>query len=422
MEMKKIRNIVLGLTLLTLVATVSFKLGQESSLGTGSGQNGELNLALMWKVKGRLKQLFLDKDKMDDKKMMYGAVEGMVASLDDPYTVFLPPKENKASSEDLKGEFGGVGISLGYKDKTLAVMTPLAKSPAEAAGVKAGDLILKISDKKKKIERETNNISLNEAVELIRGEVGTEVTLKMFREGKGAAYDVTLKRDNIVVPSLELEWVGRNKQASVPENKEVAWIKMYKFSDRIYKEWPDFVEQIRSKDREGRLAGMVLDLRNNPGGFLQASVLVASDFLKEGVVVKQESSDGKVETYEVDKGRRNLTEPKLVVLINGGSASAAEILAGALHDHGRAKLVGEKSFGKGTVQQPEDFADGSGLHVTIARWLLPSGKNIHKEGVNPDVEVKFEEPKLTGTPTPMPAGTSVLDNQVSKAIEVLMGK
>jgi len=344
----------------------------------------------------------LDKKDIDEEKMSYGAIEGMVASLGDPYTVFLPPSDNKAANEDLAGEFGGVGISLGYKDETLAVMSPLAKTPAEKAGVMAGDLILKIIDKENNIDKDTNGISLDEAVKLIRGKVGTTVTLKMYRESKSEPFEVNLVRDNIVVPSIELEW----KES---EGKQVAWVKLYKFTDRLFEEWPEMVDEINAK-KGSDFGGIVLDLRNNPGGYLQASVLVASDFIKEGTVVTQESSDGSKEVYKVEKSRGKLLNDKLVVLINGGSASASEILAGALRDHQRATLVGEKSFGKGTVQQPDNFSDGSGIHITIARWLLPSGKNIHKEGVEPEVKVVFERDE----------NNLEKDNQLDKAIEVLL--
>lgn len=403
MDKKFIRNLFLGLATVSILMLSAYKVGQNS-VKAEIKEEGKLDLTQMWKVKSRLEELYLDADEMDDEKMTYGAIQGMVAALGDPYTVFLPPSDNKAANEDLAGEFGGVGIQLGYKDKTLSVMAPLAKTPAEAAGIKAGDLILKIIDKEKEVDKDTAGISLDEAVSLIRGPVGSKVTLKLYREGKSEAFDVELKRDNIVVASLEMEWVER-------EGKKFAWVKLYKFTDRLFTEWPEMVEKIRS-EKDDSYGGLVLDVRNNPGGFLQASVLVASDFLKEGLVVKQESSNGKTEVYEVDKKRGYLLDDKMVVLVNGGSASASEILAGALKDYNRAKLVGEKTFGKGTVQQPENFADGSGIHVTIARWLLPKGNNIHNEGVNPDVEVIYEaneeDPKK--------------DNQLEKAIEVLLEK
>lgn len=397
---------------MSVTSIISYKIGEKKAGIVLDTNNKGVDLSMMWKVKDKLAKTFLEKDKMDDKKMVYGAISGMVAALGDPYTMYLPPTENKSANEDLAGQFGGVGISLGFKDKNLAVMSPLAKTPAERAGILAGDLILKITDKASKVDKETNGISLDEAVKLIRGKVGTEVTLKLYREGKTGSFDVTLVRDNIEVPSIELEWVTKG-------NKKVAWVKLFKFSDVLFKEWPEIVTKIVDQREKGNYGGIVLDLRNNPGGFLQASVAVASDFLKEGVVVSQESSDGTKQSYSVDKSQGHLLNDKMVVLVNGGSASASEILAGALKDYNRAKLVGEKTFGKGTVQQPEDFSDGSGLHVTVARWLLPNGKNIHKVGVDPDVEIKYEIPVIPSG-KPINKDLKLPDNQLDKAIETLL--
>ncbi len=400
MKFKDIRNLFIVLALLSVVSLVSFKIGRDTSGVVTSETGDKLNLTLMWKVKNELNNLFLEKDKIVDKNLEYGAVKGMVAALGDPYTVFLNPDENKSTNESLAGEFGGVGISLGYKDGILAVMAPLKGTPADKAGVKAGDLILHITDKKNNVDKDTTNISLNEALTLIRGEVGTEVTLKMYREGKSDYFDVVLKRDTITVPNITLDWIDFTK-ASTTEKRKVAVVTINQFTETLFKDWPEKVSEIKS---EKDLGGIILDLRNNPGGYLQASVLVASDFVKEGTIVTQQSYDGKKEKYDVEKGYGNLLNEKLVVLINGGSASASEILAGALKEYNRARLVGVKSFGKGTVQQPEDFADGSGLHVTIAKWLLPSGKNIHGEGIVPDVEVKTSD-------------TDKTDVQLDKAIE-----
>ncbi len=398
MRLKNIRNLALGLALIVVVGAIGYKLGEKNQT---LPEGNQFDLSLMWKVRDALSKDFLEKDKIkDDKALMYGSIEGMVAALDDPYTMFLPPEENKSANEDLAGEFAGVGISLGYKDKNLAAMTIIPKSPAEKALIKAGDLILKIVDKANKVDKDTTGISLEEAVKLIRGEKGTEVTLTLYREeDKKGTFEVTLKRDDIQIPGLEFEWKEFN-------GKKVAWIKFYKFSEQIFDEWPEMVEKIKN-EKDSNYGGIVLDLRSNPGGYLQASVMAASDFLSEGIVVTQASSDGSKQDYTVDKTRGNLLNDKLVILINGGSASASEILAGALKDYGRAKLVGEKSFGKGTVQETKDFKDGSGLHITIAKWLLPSGKNIHKEGITPDVEVKSgDDPNV--------------DVQLNKAMEVLL--
>jgi len=400
MKFKNIRNLFVVLALLSVVSLISFKIGRDTSGVVVSETGDKLNLTLMWKVKDELNNLFLEKDKIVDKNLQYGAIKGMVAALDDPYTVFLTPDENKSTNESLAGEFGGVGISLGYKDKTLAVMAPLVGTPAEKAGVKAGDLILHITDKANNIDKDTTGIALNDAVSLIRGKIGTEVTLKMYREGKSDYFDVVLKRANIVVPNVTLTWKEEG-------GKKVAVVAINQFTETLFTDWPKTVEEIKTEKAKGNFGGIVLDLRNNPGGYLQASVLVASDFIKEGTIVTQKSYDGSEEKYNVETGRASLLDDKLVVLINGGSASASEILAGALKDYNRAKLVGIKSFGKGTVQQPKDFTDGSGLHVTIAKWLLPNGANIHGVGIEPDVEVKTSD-------------TDKTDVQLDKAVKMVL--
>ena len=388
MKFKNIRNLFVILALLSVVSLISFKIGRDTSGVVTSSTGDKLNLTLMWQVKDKLSQTFLEKDKMTNKTLQYGAVKGMVAALGDPYTVFLTPEENKSTNESLAGEFGGVGISLGYKDGTLAVMSPLKGTPAEKAGVKAGDLILHITDKENNVDKDTTGITLDEALKLIRGKVGTDVTLKMYRDGKSDYFNVALKRDNIVVPNVTLDWKEQN-------GKKIAYVQIGQFSETLFTDWPKTVEEIKAEKAKGNFGGIVLDLRNNPGGYLQASVLVASDFIKEGTIVTQKSADGREEKYNVEEGRGNFLDDKLVVLINSGSASASEILAGAIKDYGRGKLVGVKSFGKGTVQQPEDFSDGSGLHVTIAKWLLPKGANIHGVGIEPDVEVKTSDTDKT---------------------------
>ncbi len=357
----------------------------------------DLSFSLFWDVWDRLEQSFLDKSKIDRQKMIYGAISGMVASLGDPYTVFLPPQEQKQSKEDLSGAFEGVGIQLGYKDGKLAVISPLSGTPAEKAGLKAGDLILWIKDKTKGVERDTVGISLPEAVTLIRGPKDTEISLGMFRQNKGE-FEVSLKRETILVPSVEVSF-----------RDNVSHLKLTRFGERTYEEWEKAVNQILNfKSQNANFRGVVFDLRNNPGGFLEGSVFITSEFLKDGVVVKQEKTrDGGLETFSVNRKGRLLDIP-LVVLINQGSASASEIVAGALQERGRAKVVGEKSFGKGTVQEAKEFSGGAGLHVTVARWLLPSGKSIDKEGIKPDTEVKMDENDQTRDP------------QLEKAVEILL--
>lgn len=402
MKFKRIRNVLSLLALLSVVSLISFSVGKNNSGVVVSESGDRLNLTLMWRVRNDLKNLFLEKDKLIDKKMEYGAIKGMVASLDDPYTVFLDPEENKSLNENLAGEFGGVGISLGYKDEILAVVAPLKDTPADKAGVKAGDLIVHIKDEANNVDRDTKDISLNEAVSLIRGKIGSEVLLKIYREGETDYLSFSLKREKIAVPSISLEWREE-------KGKKIAVLYVAEFTETLFADWTEKVNEIVSEKKKGNLGGIVLDLRNNPGGYLEASTFIASDFIKEGIIVTEKFYDGKEEHFRVKKGRGNLLEDKVVVIINEGSASASEILAGALSEYERVKLVGKKSFGKGTIQQPKDFSDGSGLHVTIAKWLLPSGKNIHGEGITPDVEVDNKS-------------DSNKDTQLEKAIEVLLEK
>ncbi len=348
-----------------------------------------------WEVWQRLETSYVDPSKLDYAKMTWGAMQGLAQSLDDPYTQYLPPKENKQAMEDLNGAFFGVGIELGYKEETLAVVSPITGSPAERAGVKAGDLILHIKDEQKQVDLDTRGMSLPTAVTHIRGEKGTAVMLTLYREGAAKSFDVTIVRDEIVVPSVELKFIEKN-------GKKVAHLELHKFGGRTDREWLAKVAEIVA----AKPAGVVLDLRNNPGGYLDGAVFVTSEFLSSGIVVKQEGKD-ESETFSVDR-KGSLTTIPLVILVNKGSASASEITAGSIQDNKRAQVVGEQSFGKGTVQEVQDLSDGSSLHVTVAKWILPSGRWIGKEGITPDVKVE-DDPK-----------TEDVDEQLEKAIDSLL--
>lgn len=357
-----------------------------------------VDFSLFWDVWDRLEKNYLDKTDLDQAKMVFGAIQGMVASLNDPYTVFLKPQENKEAKEDLNGAFEGVGIQIGFQDGQLAVIAPLSGMPAQKMGVKAGDLILKIDDK------ETGGMTLPEAVRLIRGPKGTQVKLTLLHKDGKEPYEAVITRDTIIVPSVEVEF-KESAECRVQSTKcVVAHLKLMRFGDRTSEEWNKAVSLII--DHQPSVIGIILDLRNNPGGYLSGSVFIASEFLPSGIVVQQEHADGTKETFSVNRQGRLTTQP-LVVLINGGSASASEIVAGALKDYKRAKIVGEKSFGKGTIQEAQDLPGGSGLHITTARWLLPKGESVDKEGVKPDFEVKDD------------SGTEK-DEQLEKAIEILV--
>lgn len=424
LTLKQIRKAIVGLTILLLVGGIGYRLGeQRTRIETTSSfpivriqrtlppkKEGTVDFSLFWEVWDKVESSYLDRKSIDYKKMVYGAISGMVASLGDPYTIFLPPTENIDAKSDLRGDFEGVGIQIDYKqslksqddynkDQKISVVAPLSGTPAEAAGLKAGDIILRIVDEAQKVDQDTTGLSLPEAVKLIRGPKNSKVKLTIQR-GEEKPFEVVLKRETIVVKSVEAKFEERN-------GKKVAVLKLSRFGDRTDQEWEEAVASIKKQETETKnFGGVILDLRNNPGGYLQGSVFIGSEFLDKGIIVQQDrGADGK-ETYEVNRLGRLLNE-KLIVLINNGSASASEIVAGALQETKRARLVGEKSFGKGTVQEAEDLAGGAGLHITVARWLLPSGKNIHKEGVKPDVEVKNDETK--------PAE----DLQLQKAIELL---
>ena len=363
-------------------------------------KNQDVDFSLFWEVWDRIFASYLQRKSLDQAKMVYGAISGMVNSLGDAYTVFLPPPENKQTKEDLNGSFEGVGIQLGYKDERLAVVAPLTGMPAELAGVKAGDLILRIVDENAKVDKETTGMSLPEAVSLIRGPKGSIVKLTFSREGTEKPFELALKRETIIVKSVELTFLEK-------EGKTIAHLRLTRFGDRTEEEWEAAINEIiKENNKNKKFGGIVLDLRNNPGGYLTGSVYIASEFLSNGIVVQQDKGNEGRETYSVNRQGQLFSQP-LMVLINAGSASASEIVAGALQETKRAKLVGEKSFGKGTIQEAQDLYGGAGLHVTIARWLLPSGKSIDKEGVTPDFEVKMDEKDETKDP------------QLEKAIELL---
>lgn len=359
-------------------------------------QNINLDFKLFWDTWDLVSRQYLDKKAIDQSKMFYGAIQGMVAAVGDPYTVFLPPEQQKSSKGDLNGSFEGVGIQLGFnKDSRLVVVAPLSGTPAEKAGIKPEDVIVKIEDK------DTTNMTLPDAVKLIRGPKGTSVNLTMFRIGDKDTKEVSLTRDTIVVKSVEVIF------KETESGDEVAIIKLSRFGDRTQTEWTEVVSEVLSKG----VKGVILDLRNNPGGYLEGAVYIASEFLDGGVVVMQENSKGEKSSYSVNRQGQLLKLP-MIVLINKGSASASEIVAGALQDRKRAKLVGEKSFGKGTIQEAEDLQNGTGIHITIAKWLTPNGRWTNEtSGFEPDVEVKIDDDN--------DVEDDIKDTQLDKALELL---
>lgn len=354
-----------------------------------SQKETQVDFAPFWDVWERITEQYLEREAVDPQKLLYGAISGIVQALGDPYSAFLTPEQNREVKQELSGFYEGVGIQLGVKDARIVVIAPLSGTPAEKKGVLAGDVILKIEDK------DTVGLALPAAVSLIRGKAGTSVKLTIQREGK-EPFELVLDRARIELKSVELSFLDTEKG-------KVAILKLSRFSSETPEEWDRAVSEIVAKGARG----LVLDVRNNPGGFLSGSVYVGSEFLK-GRIVGQVGQDGQKRYFEAERKGKLLDIP-LIVIINRGSASAAEIVAGALAERGRAKLVGEQSFGKGSVQDAQELQGGAGLHLTVAKWLLPSGKDINGKGLKPDIEVKRTEEDIT----------SGRDPQKDRALEVV---
>lgn len=404
------------ITSLLLIASVAvllfgtgYKIGAYNNPLTtkvekASTSGRDIDFSMFWKVWDTVEKKYVDKKKVDTKKMYYGAIKGMVASIEDPYTFFLTPVENKQSKDGLEGKFEGIGAQLGMKENRVVVIAPLKNSPAEKAGIMAGDYILKVN------KEVIAGMPLTQVVSKVRGDKGTNVHLTLGRGEKEVEIDVI--RDTIRVESVEAQ-LDEHVSTCTGSCGTVAYLKLNQFGDNTVDEWEQKVAEIKTKWDNRIIKGLVLDLRDNPGGYLESSVYLAGEFLEQGkLVVKQESTSYENKDYFVTR-RGSLLDIPMTVLINKGSASAAEILSGALRDHKRASLIGEKSFGKGSVQEAIDLGDGMGLHVTVAKWVLPKGEWINGKGIEPQI-------KLENT---VPEGDTMSrehDAQLDKAIELLL--
>jgi len=349
-----------------------------------------VDLSLLWQVWKTIEEKYAVKDKINAQAMIYGAINGLVKSLDDPYTVFLKPEDAKKFLEDVKGTFEGVGMEIGIKDGQLRVVAPLANTPAERAGLRAGDKILQVDGKS------TEGITIDEAINWIRGPKGTEVVLTIYRDEWGEARDIKLIRDVIDVPAFKLEL----------RDDKIAYLKIYQFSEKAGYEFPEIALQILNSDAQK----IILDLRDNPGGYLEVAQEIASWFLEKGQVVAIEDFGGRQEQkFYLARDNARLVAYPVVILINKGSASGAEILAGALRDNRGIKLIGEKSFGKGSVQELVSLKNNSFLKITVANWLTPKGELITNKGLEPDIKVEMATADYE-------AGR---DPQLEKAIEII---
>lgn len=350
-----------------------------------------VDFGLFWDVWSRVQEKFVDKSKIDKQKMVYGAISGLVSSLGDPYTVFFPPQQSKDFKDEIRGSFGGIGAEIGIRKGVLTVIAPLKDSPAEKSGLKAKDQILKIN------ATSTAELTVEEAVHLIRGPKGSSVKLLIFRDSFDAPKEFSIQRDDIKIPTIMYETKGNG----------IYYIALYNFNEVSGNEFRRALQGFfDSGDKK-----LIIDLRNNPGGFLNIAVDIASFFTPSGTVIVKEVYYDNTEDVYRSVGYNLLQKVPIVVLVNAGSASASEIFAGAMRDINAIPLIGEKTFGKGSVQEFMNLPEGASLKVTIARWVTPNGTVINGNGLEPDIQVKIPEKPEEGK-----------DYVLDKAIEVLKTK
>lgn len=344
-----------------------------------------------WKVWNIINDKYPSANKVEDQARVYGAISGLLSSLDDPYSVFFNPEDAKMFEDDISGNFSGVGMEVGVKDKVLTVIAPLKDTPAYKAGIKPGDKIIKIDGE------ETSDLSAEGAVKLIRGEQGTTVTLTILRGEETKSREIKIVRDIIDVPTLDTEL----------RSDGIFVIKLYSFSANSAGLFRQAVKEFANSKTDK----LLLDLRGNPGGYLDAATSMASWFLPSGtVVVTEDYGENQKPTIYRSRGYDVFTDKlKIAILIDDGSASASEILAGAMQDHKRAILVGEKSYGKGSVQEVIKLTPDTLLKLTIAKWLTPNGNSISEKGLTPDYVVPFTKKDADASKDP----------QMDKAVELL---
>lgn len=393
------KAIIIPLLILIVVASfiLGFFIGQttvpsvqkiKTVINPDQGKPATIDFSLFWDTWHLIEEKHVSRQELDTQSMLYGAIAGMVKGIEDPYTVFMDPNESQKFLEGMSGEFEGIGAEIGIRDDVLTVIAPLEGTPAKQAGLKSGDKILKID------KTLTVDLSVDEAVMLIRGPKGTDVVLTISRNGLDQTKEIKITRGTIKIPVLKLVY-----------HDEIAQIKLYEFTQNSALEFAKAAQEILLKDSQG----IILDLRNNPGGYLDLAVDIAGWFLPQGQVVAIEDFGNDKSSKYYSPGPTSFIDMPVVVLINQGSASASEILAGALRDNREIKLVGEKSFGKGSVQELDSLSGGSSLKLTIARWLTPAGRSIQDAGLEPDYVVEITEEDIKANHDP----------QLNKALELL---
>lgn len=337
-------------------------------VNTELGKPREIDFSLFWEAWDLLHQKYIGE--LDPRALIFGAIRGMVAAVGDPYTIFLSPDESESFLKDLAGQFEGIGAEIAIRNGKLIILSPLDGSPAARAGLKPKDWIAEIDGEP------TDTLQLGEATSKIRGKAGTKVVLTIVSEGSREAREVTVIREKIIIESVQVSY--RN----IADGGEVALVRIVQFG-------PDTSADMKKKAAEivGKgVKGVVVDLRNNPGGYLDAAIDVTSLFVNEEIIVQEKRKDGTIKSFKRTLDAQ-LSAIPLIILLNEGSASASEIMAGAIQDYGRGEIIGEKSFGKGSVQDLEKLKGGSSLRVTVAKWLTPLGREIDQKGITPDIQV-----------------------------------
>jgi carboxyl-terminal processing protease len=323
-----------------------------------------------WKVWNIIKQEYPFGENITDQDRVWGAVNGLVSSLNDPYSTFFSPKESKNFNEEIEGAFGGIGMEVGVKDRLLTVVAPLKGSPAERAGIRSGDVVLKIN------ETVATDLAIDKAIDMIRGEPGTKVHLSLYREGEPEPLELNITREKIEVPVTE----------GIKRDDGIYVINLYNFNANSALSFRKELEKFEASGYQK----LILDLRGNPGGYLESAIDIASYFIPQGspIVIEDYGKGGDRDVHR-SYGYASLGQNfKMVVLVDGGSASASEIVAGALSEQGVAKLIGQQTFGKGSVQQVIDITPETSIKLTVAKWFTPKGVSISEKGLTPDIEVK----------------------------------
>jgi len=405
-SIKKTVGILILVVSVFVTGFVGGRLFEGGSIGIFQGvkekaiNSENVDMGLFWEVWDTIKNGYVDEKKIDEQNMFYGSIKGMVDSVEDSATIFLDPEETEEFNLSNEGKyFEGIGAELGYDDGSVIIVSPLAGSPAKEAGIRPGDVILKIDD-----YEVLSTDTVYDVVALIRGEAGTTVTLQVFHKGDFKPMDIEIERKEITVPSMSWKLMEGNT--------DIAMINLDRFTDSSYSEWTNNWDTLVNEIVENRVGKIILDLRGNPGGYFDAAVYAADDFLTAGeIIAQQKDRKGNVDVYKATRDGRLLNQ-EVVVLVDAGSASASEILAGALQENDRAELVGEETYGKGTAQSVVDFNDGSSLHLTILQWLLPDGESLTRENpIIPDIEVEYtSEDFINGDDTRLEEVIKMLSN------------